>query len=316
MASELLKQFADELKSTRESKAISLQHIAGKTKIDLKFLQAIEDANFDLLPDIYTRAFIKEYASTIDLNPKETLRKYDEAKLGKIDEKSAGNLPQTKTDISASTEIESVKINDSSETKHVKREFSTVESPAWPKDLPEVEVKKGIKTNYIFGGAIILIALIVVYFAFLNGSSDEIIQENPGQETVTSNNERFEIQKPVQTTEQAQEQKVENTPSLSPDSLRLSVLTTQRVWVKVSTDGKIVHQQVVPADSKLNFAATKSFSVSVGNAGYVKVFFNNKPVENVGKPGEMRNLFITTDGIKYYTIPPPQKNEKKSSTKN
>jgi hypothetical protein len=87
------------------------------------------------------------------------------------------------------------------------------------------------------------------------------------------------------------------------------------VWVKVSTDGKIVHQQIVLADSRMNFAAIKSFSLSVGNAGYVKVFFNNKPVENVGKPGEMRNLFITTDGIKYYTIP-PQKNEKKSPTKN
>jgi cytoskeletal protein RodZ len=316
MASELLKQFADELKSTRESKAISLQHIAGKTKIDLKFLQAIEDANFDLLPDIYTRAFIKEYASTIDLNPKEILRKYNEAKLGKIDEQSAGNFPQAKIDTPINSVTDSVKTNDSSETKPIKREFSTVESPAWPKDLPEVEVTKGLKTNYIFGGVIILIALIVIYFAFLSGSSDEIIQENQNQETATSNNERFEIQKPVQATEQTQEQKVENTQPLSPDSLRLSVLTTQRVWVKVSTDGKIVHQQVVPANSKINFAAIKSFSVSVGNAGYVKVFFNNKPVENVGKPGEIRNLFITTDGIKYYTIPPPQKNEKKSPTKN
>ncbi|MHB8905168.1 MAG: helix-turn-helix domain-containing protein [Melioribacteraceae bacterium] len=316
MASELLKQFADELKSTRESKAISLQHIAGKTKIDLKFLQAIEEANFDLLPDIYTRAFIKEYASTIDLNPKETLRKYEEAKLEKIDEKSAGNLPQTKIDTPINSVTDSVKTNDSSETKSIKREFSTVESPAWPKDLPEVEVAKGLKTNYIFGGAILLIALIVVYFAFLNGPSDEIIQENTDQETVTSNNERFEIQKPVQAPEQTQEQKMENTQPFSPDSLRLSVLTTQKVWVKVSTDGKIVHQQMVPANSKMNFAATKSFSVSVGNAGYVKVFFNNKPVENVGKPGEIRNLFITTDGIKYYTITPPQKNEKKSPTKN
>ena len=47
--------------------------------------------------------------------------------------------------------------------------------------------------------------------------------------------------------------------------------------------------------------------------GRVKVYFNNKPVENVGKPGEIRNLFITSDGIKYYTIP-PKKNEEKSPT--
>lgn len=316
MASELLKQFADELKSTRESKAITLQHIAGKTKIDLKFLQAIEDANFDLLPDIYIRAFIKEYAATIDLNSGETLQKYDEAKFGKIDEKPTVEVPQTKIDTVTNPETELAKTNDSSETKPVKREFSTVESPAWSKNLPEVKVTKGLKSNYIIGGAILLIALIVVYFAFLNGSSHEIIQEKTDQGTVGTNNERFEIEKPVQALERTQMQNLENTPPLSPDSLRLSVLTTERVWIKVSTDGKIVHQQVIPANSKMNFAAKKSFSVSVGNAGYVKVFFNNKPVENVGKPGEIRNLFITTDGIKYYTIPPPQKNEKKSPTKN
>lgn len=316
MASELLKKFADELKSTRESKAITLQHIAGKTKIDLKFLQAIEDANFDLLPDIYIRAFIKEYAATIDLNSGETLQKYDEAKFGKIDEKPTVEVPQTKIDTVTNPETELAKTNDSSETKPVKREFSTVESPAWSKNLPEVKVTKGLKSNYIIGGAILLIALIVVYFAFLNGSSHEIIQEKTDQGTVGTNNERFEIEKPVQALERTQMQNLENTPPLSPDSLRLSVLTTERVWIKVSTDGKIVHQQVIPANSKMNFAAKKSFSVSVGNAGYVKVFFNNKPVENVGKPGEIRNLFITTDGIKYYTIPPPQKNEKKSPTKN
>jgi cytoskeletal protein RodZ len=313
MASESLKQFADELKSTRESKAITLQHIAGKTKIDLKFLQAIENANFDLLPDIYIRAFIKEYANTLDLNSGETLQKYDEAKAGKIDEKPAGDLPQTKIDADKNHETELTKTIDSSQAKPIEREFSSIEAPVGQKNLPEVKVMKGIKTNYIVGGVILLIALIVVYFAFLNGSSHEIIQEKTDQEAVSSNNERFEVEKPIQPKEQPQN--LENTPPLSPDSLRLSVLTTERVWVKVSTDGKIVHQQVVPANSKMNFAAKKSFSVSVGNAGYVKVFFNNKPVENVGKLGEIRNLFITTDGIKYYTIL-PQKNEKKSPTKN
>lgn len=315
MASELLKKFADELKSTRESKAITLQHIAGKTKIDLKFLQAIENANFDLLPDIYIRAFIKEYANTLDLNSGETLQRYDEAKFGKIDEKPTGDILQTKINADTNSETELAKTTESSETKPVKREFSTVESPACPTNLPEVKETKGLKTNYIIGGAILLVALIVVYFAFLNGSSSEIIQEKTDQEAVGSNNERFEIEKPVQPKEQTQTQNLDNTPPLSPDSLRLSVLTTERVWVKVSTDGKIAHQQVVPANSKMNFAAKKSFSISVGNAGYIKVFFNNKPVENVGKPGEIRNLFITTDGIKYYTIL-PQKNEKKSPTKN
>jgi cytoskeleton protein RodZ len=313
MASELLKQFADELKSNRETKAVTLQHIANKTKIDLKFLQAIEDANFEVLPELYIRAFIKEYANTIDLNSKEILQKYEVAKSGKTEEKAALEIPQTKTGTVTNPENEAANTNDPTETIPVKREFSTAESPAWPTNLPEVKETKGLKTNYIIGGAIVLIALVLIYFAFLNGSSNEIIQERTGQEAVTSSSERFEIEKPVKAKEE--NQNLENTPPLAPDSLRLSVLTTGRVWVKVSTDGKIVQQQVVPSDSRMNFSAKKSFSLSVGNAGLVKVFFNNNPVDNVGKPGEIRNLFITTDGIKYYTIP-PQSNEKKPTTKN
>ena len=48
MATEALKKFADELKTAREVKEISLLQVSAKTKIDLKFLQAMEDANFDI----------------------------------------------------------------------------------------------------------------------------------------------------------------------------------------------------------------------------------------------------------------------------
>ena len=87
MPNEALRKFAEELKSTREAKNITLQQIANRTKIDLKFLQAIEECKFDILPEIYMRAFIKEYAQTIELDPNEIIAKFDMYLHGKSEEK-------------------------------------------------------------------------------------------------------------------------------------------------------------------------------------------------------------------------------------
>jgi len=312
MASEPLRKFADELKFTRESKSITLQQIAGKTRIDLKFLQAIEDANFDILPEVYIRAFIKEYSQTLDLNPKETLQKFDNAKSGKQEEKPPEEVhaednqqKEPEEEITPTTEL--------MQTTQLPKALNSEETPTAQPDIPNVKTINGIKTNYIIGGLISVAAILIIYFSFFNGSSSEIIQVATDQDVVSANNGRFELGKQTPTQDQSEIQTPVNTLPLSTDSLRLSVLTTDRVWLKVSTDGKILRQGIVEANSKMNFAAKKSFSVSIGNAGRVKVYFNNKPVANVGKPGEIRNLFITTDGIKYYTIL-PQKNEKKSPT--
>ena len=300
MATEALKIFADELKTAREVKEISLLQVSTKTMIDLKFLQAIEDANFDVLPEIYIRAFIKEFAQTIDLNSKEVLQKFDIARLGKPEEKPQ---PQLET----VSKEESINLQETSETK----EFDSTEV-LQPMTLEQGKAVKNLKLNYIIGGSILFVALIVVYFAFIRNPSPEIIQEKFDQETSTENTQRFEIDK----SSQSQAPAIVDRSVVTPDSLRLSVHADARVWIKVSVDGKPVHQNIVQANTKLNYAAVKSFSVSVGNAGLVKIFFNNKQIENIGKLGEIRNLFITPDNIRYYTIAPQAKNEKKSSTEN
>lgn len=301
---EALKKFADELKAAREVKEISLSQVSAKTKIDPKFLQAIEDANFDILPEIYIRAFIKEFASTIDLNSKEILQKFDIARLGKPEEK-----PQTQ--LEPVIKEDPVEPQVTPETK----KFDSAEV-LQPTTVEPEKIAKSLKLNYIIGGSVLFVALIVIYFAFFSNSSPEIIQEKFDQGTSAENAQRFEMDKSSQNQTTSQTSDVIEKQAVATDSLRLSVLATARVWVKVTTDGKTVHQNIVQANTRLDFSSTKSFSVSVGNAGLVKIFFNNKEIENIGKPGEIRNLFITPDNIRYYTIAPQSKNEKKSPTKN
>jgi len=69
----------DRLKEARESHNISLDDLQESTKIQKRYLQAIEDGNFNLLPGtFYAKAFIKEYALAVGLDPKELLAEHSD----------------------------------------------------------------------------------------------------------------------------------------------------------------------------------------------------------------------------------------------
>ena len=57
--------FYKELKELRKSKGISLDQIHERTKINLRYLKAIEAGNFDILPTPYLRLFLRAYAKEI-----------------------------------------------------------------------------------------------------------------------------------------------------------------------------------------------------------------------------------------------------------
>lgn len=65
------------LKEARTEKQLSLDEIQETTKIQKRYLIAIEEGNFHLLPGkFYARAFIKEYAIAVGLDPDELLEMY------------------------------------------------------------------------------------------------------------------------------------------------------------------------------------------------------------------------------------------------
>lgn len=65
------------LQKEREEKKLSLQSVAQKTRINLAFLQAIEEDAFQLIPsETYVRGFIRCYAKQIHLDPDEILNLY------------------------------------------------------------------------------------------------------------------------------------------------------------------------------------------------------------------------------------------------
>jgi cytoskeleton protein RodZ len=69
--------FGDWLRRQREMREISLRDIADRTKISLRYLEAMEDDRFDLLPaPIFAKGFLREYARYVGLSPDEVVNHY------------------------------------------------------------------------------------------------------------------------------------------------------------------------------------------------------------------------------------------------
>jgi cytoskeleton protein RodZ len=67
----------DLLLRTRQARQKTLAEAADATRINAKFLQALEENDFDKLPDeIFTRGFIKLYATYLGLDPNDTFKHY------------------------------------------------------------------------------------------------------------------------------------------------------------------------------------------------------------------------------------------------
>lgn len=70
----LTNQIGEQLKAARLEKQLSLDDIQEITKIQRRYLLAIEENNLSVLPgDFYVRAFIRQYALAVGLHPDELL---------------------------------------------------------------------------------------------------------------------------------------------------------------------------------------------------------------------------------------------------
>ena len=62
------------LRTNREKRNISLDEVAGATKIKEEFLKAIEDDKFQKIPsEVIAKGFIKNYAEFLELSPQAVL---------------------------------------------------------------------------------------------------------------------------------------------------------------------------------------------------------------------------------------------------
>jgi cytoskeletal protein RodZ len=87
--------FGQWLKRQRELRDISLREVSDVTKINLRYLQALEENRFSALPaPVFARGFLREYARYVGLDPDEVVNYYIAAQQEQEPESPSGPRPR------------------------------------------------------------------------------------------------------------------------------------------------------------------------------------------------------------------------------
>ena len=73
-------KFGARLRAARESSGVTLRDIATRTRISLAYLEALERDDISKLPGgIFSRAFVRAYATEVGLDPESAVQEFLEA---------------------------------------------------------------------------------------------------------------------------------------------------------------------------------------------------------------------------------------------
>jgi cytoskeletal protein RodZ len=255
------------LREAREQRRLTLTDIADATLINVEFLRAIEQGRTDVLPAAYVRAFIREYAAMVGIEPLSIMRKLDLESVDHSDQR----VPPLPSPVGATS------------PKHSASEPST--------DRPgQRSPGDGMSNHYALIATIaVCVGVAIVVLWNILGHDQPAVQQMQFQDVVKENERRAapESSRSVATNTVKPAAALQRPLG---DSLTLRITTSGPVWLKVTIDRqdyRLVQGRVYRADTTLILYAKNRFRVTSGNAGAVTLALNGRSLGTLGKPGRL-----------------------------
>ncbi|NPC92643.1 helix-turn-helix domain-containing protein [Bacillus sp. WMMC1349] len=290
------------LKEAREEKGMSLADLQAVTKIQKRYLTALEEGNYEIIPGkFYVRAFIKQYAEAVGLDSELLFEEYKK------------DIPNSYSD-DVSERISSIKPQ---------------------KELPKSASKalELLPTLLVTAGIIVVIAIIYVVIQMVNGGGDQHKADNPKTEESQS---KYEVPKDSPLTKEKKEnggadedkkeedqQKADKKEKLSikatdskgssttyevsgADKLELEMKATEKSWVRVQDgEGQSLKEGMMEKGETFekNITDQKQINLRIGNAPGIEIKLN----------GEVLSYELDPKSVITQNITIQNKKEEKSS---
>jgi cytoskeletal protein RodZ len=140
------------------------------------------------------------------------------------------------------------------------------------------------------GGMICIIALSVFALSVFHAplQADSKVNTNAGKD----NNIGKSIDNITSKVDHSRESDSDLVGKQSEKSLLLSIITIETTWIKVIIDGQMPKEYSLKPRDRLELEAFTGFNLLIGNATGVQLIFNDKPIEVLGKRGQVVNIQI------------------------
>jgi len=279
-----LEKFAEELKARRKAQGLSIDDIYEITRIDKNYLQEMEKGDFEIMPDVYMRAFIRKYADAVELDPEEVIKKYEAAKSGKAFDEKAMHDSKKKSE-------ESIEVDDEGN-------YSNIETGQGEAS------GKNYNIFLIIGFVIIAVLIGVFYFVFIHSDNEEIIVEQRVEDILNerskeSESSRFEVKKNILELKETSPKVGAKASKIEKDSLSLQINALDTVWFRTQIDNTKKDEFILNPNRSKTLNAKSKIDLLIGNTGGIEFVLNGKKIDFLGKKGEIRNITFDADGIHY-----------------
>lgn len=266
-----LNEIGEKLKEARKVKGYTLDDLQQMTKIQKRYLIAIEEGNYDVMPGkFYARAFIKQYADTVGLNGDQLLEEYTDAVPHAHDEEF----------------VEKVSTGQTRSGKNIENVLLT----RFQNNLPTILI-----------GILAVAIVAAIYFAVIktNNQGDEAMITNNSEAISVSSAESISESESEPTTESAESvdsteealgiEIVSSTGSKTTyavtgnaedNSLTLTA-TGGDSWISVEGDGATIDAQLIADGSTLETEipeGTSSLVIIIGNTPATEINLNGEDV--------------------------------------
>lgn len=257
------------LRAERERLQLTIHDIEEATSIRALYIESIENGNYDKLPgDVYTKGFIKNYATFLNLDAESLVKQFVEERTPEptAEEITADDKNNANKKVEKTQEIPTEKID----PPKLRRRHSRSDS--------------GVSSGLI--AAVVLIAAIAGGAWYFFTSSDGEIADGDNKPKIEEPVKEEGILPPGQVVEEQKPNAVA-AASNNQSGVNIQARFTGDCWTEVTVDGVIVYEDVVSAGQTLSWSGKNNVVVRVGNAGAVDITENGKNVGQLGAIGEV-----------------------------
>lgn len=264
-------QLGELLKEARQNKGVSLEEIEEELKIRKKYLQALEEEDFSIMPaEVYVRGFLRNYAIYLGLEPEEVRALYK----GEPVEKGR-------------------KLEFMGRAGQIAGEGTRPH--AFPMDMSLTQSRL-LAFPFLVTALAILAFLLLSLWAFRQYFPLPAEIEPEVKAVVTAKQPRPTFT-PTSVITQATPTLVGTPTPKVYTGVDVELLMLERAWLQVHVDGEKVFEGVFDEGTRITWNGKESVAVRCNNAGGVEVTLNGQKMGPLGERGQVVDREWTTREI-------------------
>jgi len=248
-----MSEFYTELKALRKQRGINLEEIHNRTKINLSYLEAIEEGRFDLLPHTYIRLFIRAYATEIGANPDEIANNLENFLGNKT------SAPKPKKD------------------EHLKEVEKTQSSDKDKTTLSQNHNAKNVRNETLKG--IILVGILIFSIYIIRVINEEEATKTPLEYPSEFIEEGSITDQDLQNNFDILSEKIQELKSEPPYIFKLAA--AERVWYRTKTDTLKPIEDLIPSGDNRLYEFGQTFEILLNHTRGINLYLNGAILNSI-----------------------------------